>query len=125
MTTTKTTNKTANPSATTDTYSAYVQSIINKQVAVQTNKARTQQQHNKETGERVYTFTNENLNLVSNPEKVRILLAKYLQKQTVAQIKNNNVIKTAIANKVNISKQRATVLIRDNIEKVAAKMQAK
>jgi hypothetical protein len=106
-------------------FSDYVQSLINKQVAVQTSKVRTQQQHNKEEGERVYTFTNANLALTSNPDKVRALLATYLQKQTVAQVAKNKLIRASIAKQVNISTARAAVLIRDNINKVAAQMQAK
>jgi hypothetical protein len=100
-------------------------SAVQAQVKVQTSKTHTQQAYTKETGERVYTFTNAELNLTSNPEKVRILLTKYLQKQTVAQVRKNVIIKQAIAKQVNISLQRAHVLIRDNINKVAQQVNAK
>ena len=104
---------------TNSTFSTHVQALINTQNAVQKSKTHTQQQHNKETGERVYTFTNKELQLTSNPQKVRVLLAKYLAKQSVAQIAKNVIIRNSIAKQVNISTKRATVLIRDNINKVA------
>lgn len=107
----------------TNTFSAHVQSLINTQIKVQTSKTHTQQQHNKETGERVYTFTNAELALTSNPQKVRLLLAKYLAKQSVAQVQKNVIIRNSIAKQVNISIQRATVLIRDNINTVANNLQ--
>lgn len=103
----------------TKTFNDHVQSLINKQKQVQTSKVRTQQAHNKEFNERVYTFTNKEMGLTSNPEKVRIMLKKLLKDNTVEEIRTNLTIRTKIAKAVNITVQRANVLIRDNIDKVA------
>lgn len=118
--TTKTT-KAQNASLLTDAINA---EQVKKQKLVQTSKTHTQQAYTKETGERVYTFTNAELKLVSNPEKVRRELAKLLKTNTVEQIKACAKIKQAIAKKVNITTARATVLIRDNINKVASAQNA-